>query len=254
MKNGVGDSDPSPVVDVPQAPGKPQNLNCKHNDLCYQVTISWERPTINPEAATRYELQRQEDEHGQWVLETLEKKVIDGVFTAVVKGLNPRTKYNFRLCAVNDANGLKGEFCETSSTTKIEIPGDPQKVVDITRRLTCIELGWNALTINPDHVKYYAVHICKVEDKKEKNKWQSLDLLPSNCLSIAIEGLEENTYYHVIVRALNQEGDGGEQYIKVSTTYAATETLKLFKFKIESRKQSPASGRLYYPSTFQMRH
>ena len=67
MRNGVGDSDPSPVVDVPPAvfPGKLQNLNCKHKNSCYQVTISWEQPTTNPEAATRYELQRQEDENGQ---------------------------------------------------------------------------------------------------------------------------------------------------------------------------------------------
>ena len=156
----------------------------------------------------------------------------------MVSGLNPRTKYKFRLCAVNHVYGLKGDFCEISSTTKVEIPGDPQKVVVIRKRRTYIELGWNAPTTYPAHVKYYAVHICKVEDKIEKNKWQSLDLLPSKCLSITIESLEENTYYHVFVRALNQNGDGGKKYIKVSTTYAMTEKLKF-------TKQSPASGCLF---------
>ena len=58
MRNDIGDSDPSPVVDVPPAvfPGIPKNVKCI--DVSHdQVKISWQKPDINPEAATRYELE-----------------------------------------------------------------------------------------------------------------------------------------------------------------------------------------------------
>ena len=228
MKNEVGESEPSPVVRVPPAvfPGVPKNVNCKHDNLYDQVTILWEQPTNNPEAATRYELEWQDDESDHWIL----KRLDGSVFTTVVKELNPRTKYTFRLRAVNDEFSMKGEFYEISATTKIETPGDPQKVYVMTRRLTCVELGWNAPETNPDHVKHYAVHICEVKKDITENKWQSLGPIPRDCSSITIDSLKESAYFHVVIQALNLNGDGGKKYIQVSTTYSTTEKLKP-KFK-----------------------
>ena len=124
---------------------------------------------------------------------------MDQPLEAVVEKLSPNTDYYFRVCAMNGSHDKRGEYQVVSAKT-IAIPGPPQKVHIIEKRLTCFKIGWAAPAINPKNVKY-VVHIRKDCD----SKWLHLDqLLPSKCLSVVITGLDTNTYYQVCVRALNQ--------------------------------------------------
>lgn len=133
MRNDIGDSDPSPVISIP---GKPKNAcaHVSHN----QVTISWQKPEINPSAAThaRYELEMQLH-NKQWKYIA----IVDGVpFEAVARKLRSKTLYTFRICAINGPYETRRAYQVVSATT-IDIPGPPKKVKIIEKRFTCFKIG-----------------------------------------------------------------------------------------------------------------
>lgn len=214
MKNEVGISDPSPVVYVSPAvfPGKPKNL---HADVSHnKVTITWQQPDINPRAATKYELEQQVRDNEWKVL-----KIVRGApFQAVAENLHPTTDYTFRICAVNGPHDKRGEH-EVISAKTIDIPGKPNEIKIIERRLNCFKMSWREPSKNSEYVQYYVVHISKLQDHRT---WQHLDLISKEFLSVVITGLEESTYYDVFVRAVNRNGNGDHDYIKVGTKYPIT--------------------------------
>ena len=210
MRNDIGDSDPSPVVSIPPAvfPGEPKNVrtHVSHD----QVTISWQKPEINPTAATEYELKKQlHVGNKQWK----NFVTVDGVqFEAVAENLRPKTSYKFLICAVNGPYKMKGAYLEVSATT-IGFPGPPKEVKIIAKRYTCFKIGWDAPETNPEYVQHYVVHIRRNCDRD----WLHLKLLPNDCSSVVISGLRESTCYQVCVQPLNQNGNGGSGYIIVET-------------------------------------
>ena len=210
MKNEVDFSDPSPVVYVPPAvfPGKPKYVRA---DVSHdKVTITWQQPDINPRAATKYELEKQVRDNEWKVL-----KIVRGApFKAVAEKLHPSTNYHFRICAVNESCDMRGEH-EMISAKTIGIPGKPNEVKITERRLNCFKMCWHEPSRNSEYVQYYVVHIRKSQDPT----WQHLDVIPNNCLSVVITGLDQATWYDVFVRAVNQNGNGDHDYIKVGTKY-----------------------------------
>ena len=213
MKNEVGISDPSPVVYVPPAvfPGKPKHV---HADVSHnKVTITWQQPDINPRAATQYELENNVRDNEWKVL-----KIVRGTpFQAIAENLHPSTNYKFRICAVNGPHDKRGEHKEISAKT-IEIPGKPNELKVIERRLNCFKMSWCEPSKNSEYVQYYVVHI----RKSRARTWQHLNLISKDFLSVVITGLDEATYYDVFVRAVNQKGNGGYEYTKVGTKYPIT--------------------------------
>ena len=212
MKNDFGISGPSPVVDVPPAvfPGKPKNV--KASVTHDQVLISWQQPEINSIAATKYEVEKLVREN-QWVTLKVVDHKVGCPLKALAERLRPKTKYQFRVCAVNSPHDKRGEYQEISANT-IDIPGPPRKIYVIERGITYFMIGWEAPETNPEYIQHYVVHFRRDRDQCE---WQHLQLLASNCVSVAISGLEASTYYQVCVRALNQNGNGGSGYVLVST-------------------------------------
>ena len=82
-----------------------------------QVKITWKRPTVHPDAAQNYEVQRKE-EGNEWISSDLTSKLFQ-----VVTGLKPNVKCHLRVCGVNSHN--KGEWSEELTVTTP--PGKPNK-------------------------------------------------------------------------------------------------------------------------------
>ena len=217
MRNDKGESCPSPVVDVPPElfPGKPKNVKCI-KVLHDQVTLSWQQPEVNPEAATRYELEMRPTNINEWKLVKIIDYKAGRPLKAVAERLEHNTKHHFRVCAINGPHHKRGEYQGVSATT-FDTPGHPQKVHVIDRRYTYLKIGWRAPKTHPEYVEHYVVHICRDHDRLNAG-WQHLNkLFPANCSSVVISGLNEDTYYHVCIRALNRNGNGGSGYIRIGT-------------------------------------
>lgn len=164
---------------------------------------------------------------------------------ARVCGLDPRTNYQFRICAVNAAG--RGDPSVASANT-MEAPAAPRNVVCTAREPTSLTMSFEVLVPSDS-----AVDACELQYHRVGGfapSWESMTILPPEDQGegrpgapaewhVAIGGLEPGTKYVVRVRAQNAAGLG-DTFSKEAefSTPSCPETPTLFEIASTSTSLS----------------
>lgn len=120
MINDSGESassDPVDVITTQFIPGPPHNLRISTKRTSTTIKLRWEKPTRNPQAALKYNVQMRRKKKHEWIHHaTVYKK------SAKITSLKTDTKYCFRVETVNN-KGEAGVWSEIEAETRLGVFG-----------------------------------------------------------------------------------------------------------------------------------
>ena len=143
------------------------------------------------------------DSHDTW-----ESRVIEGTRTnTAIHGLSPATEYIFKVQAGSSDHhfGKDSKESDVIMTNHI-IPGCPGKPRSLKIGDSYVQLQWTKPVENVEHVEYYVVFYCSLDERTRK--WKKYDNSASE--EITVTGLTPDTRYSFKVQANSKSVSGKE--------------------------------------------
>ena len=181
---------------VPSQPGQPQAVHISHDN----ITLTWAKPRENAEYIKNYTVHykslQMSDKHGWTTVKT--KSAVEEL---VVSGLEPNTRYIFKVQA-ESADGTSKDS-ETSNTveTLVPVPSKPGQPVAVSVTSKSINLIWAKPAQYPEYVTMYCVSYRSQESKE----WLLLHV-DGERETVTVTGLSPKTTYLFKVQAQSKTG------------------------------------------------
>lgn len=203
-------------VTKPERPPKPpdDDLNTNVDSISTDdASVNWSQPAINGSSIDNYHVQV--DNNSGFGSPTYNNSSIgSGARTVDVNGLNPDTKYYYRVRAKNSA-GWGGWSATKSFTTGAASPTTPGAPTVLTRNPTSLQWGWEASDPRGGGALTYTIEISTVS-----NFSTIVDSATSGNESHIFSGLTAGTTYYARVRAANSGGTSNWSGTGTGTTIA----------------------------------
>ncbi len=203
--NGDGSTkSDSRSVMIIEAPAAPDSFSAIAGDE--QVWLGWRSPADFTISEYEYQQKEGDGDFGDWIDIPGSRS---GTTFHIVTGLTNDTSYAFRTRAVNAA----GASVESSTSTAIpatasSAPDEPKGFAARQIGVHQVELTWEASS-NPLNVTDY-------QFKQKNGSWTTISRSDSHTVS----GLNEETTYTFVVRAVNDFGNGNSSGTKSVTVVA----------------------------------
>ena len=181
---------------VPSQPGQPQAVHISHDN----ITLTWAKPRENAEYIKNYTVHykslQMSDKHGWTTVKT--KSAVEEL---VVSGLEPNTRYIFKVQA-ESADGTSKDS-ETSNTveTLVPVPSKPGQPVAVSVTSKSINLIW----AKPAQYAEYVTKYCVSYRSQESKEWLLLHV-DGERETVTVTGLSPKTTYLFKVQAQSKTG------------------------------------------------
>ena len=201
----VSDAVPTNDTFTLPSPGKPTAVHISHDS----VKLQWSEPLQGfiffkkPYDELQCYKVLYQSTHDTW-----ESCVIEGTRTnTVIHGLSPATEYIFKVQAGTSDHhfGKESKESDVIMTNHI-IPGCPGKPRSMKIGDTYVQLQWTKPVENVEHVEYYVVFYCSLDERTRK--WKKYDNSASE--EITVTGLTPDTRYSFKVQANSKSVSGKE--------------------------------------------
>ena len=182
--------------------GKPTELEVEPGDR--QLEVSWKAPDGDGTGITGYEVEYREDGEQNWATSSAIDESTDPLtdvitYSTTISSLDISTLYEVRVSAVNSATeGGEDDYnwAEGSGTTLPDVPAS----LEVTPGIKQLTLSWD----EPSETGTVAITGYVVQYKKNTDdSWTSLTRLSASRFGATINGLENDVFYDVRVRAVN---------------------------------------------------
>ena len=187
------------------SPGKPTAVHKTQNS----VELHWSEPSkglfksYDKVKCYKVFYRSLHDSHDTW-----ESRVIEGTRTnTAIHGLSPATEYIFKVQAGSSDYhfGKDSKESDVIMTNHI-IPGCPGKPRSMKIGDSYVQLQWTKPVENVEHVEYYVVFYCSLDERTRK--WKKYDNSASE--DITVTGLTPDTRYSFKVQANSKSVSGKE--------------------------------------------
>ena len=186
-----------------EPPGKPTDLEVAPGDR--QLEVSWQAPEGDGVGITGYEVEYRKDGEQTWtassasVDEETDSQTDVTTYKSIISSLDVSTLYDVRVSAVNSSTEGDEDaynWAEGSGTTLPDFP----KSLEVTPGIEQLTLSWD----EPAETGTVAITGYLVEYKKNTDdSWTSLTRLSASRFGATINGLDNDVFYDVRVRAVN---------------------------------------------------
>ncbi|MDR1140157.1 MAG: S8 family serine peptidase [Planctomycetaceae bacterium] len=189
----------------PSIPSAPTSLKATTLGT-WGINLSWKSVTTATDYRVEYSLT---GGNGLWETVTLDSPTLTG---GIVGGLEPNTKYYFRVCAIN----ISGESKFSSTINVTTPPEEPENLVFTNITDKTVTLKWNDV----DNETGYRI------EKFVNNKWSSAGTTKANVTEFTVKSLKVLTDYKFRVIALNKSiKSESSNEVAVTTPFAMTTTI-----------------------------
>ncbi|KAK6619885.1 hypothetical protein RUM44_006285 [Polyplax serrata] len=207
--NAYGQDHMSILLLVQEPPSSPKNLHTA-TQTSRTITVSWPPPLTSGDAKIMsYKLQYKEA-RDVWHEHNAQKTVSGEETVVVVTNLKPATSYHFRLYAENQL-GTSEPSDVLQAATEGEPPnGPPQQVSVEAVAPTILRLIWNPpeKSLWNGEILGYNIGIKRMKSENEEFNWTHVGESSGLPGDHQLTGLSKFTKYLIILRAVNEKGEG----------------------------------------------
>ncbi|KAK6634651.1 hypothetical protein RUM43_012052 [Polyplax serrata] len=207
--NAYGQDHMSILLLVQEPPSSPKNLHTA-TQTSRTITVSWLPPLTSGDAKIMsYKLQYKEA-RDVWHEHNAQKTVSGEETVVVVTNLKPATSYHFRLYAENQL-GTSEPSDVLQAATEGEPPnGPPQQVSVEAVAPTILRLIWNPpeKSLWNGEILGYNIGIKRMKSENEEFNWTHVGESSGLPGDHQLTGLSKFTKYLIILRAVNEKGEG----------------------------------------------
>ncbi|XP_046478869.1 neogenin isoform X1 [Neodiprion pinetum] len=232
------------------APSAPRDLNAVLISTRF-VTLRWREPeNINGDIQTYHVYYKQEGSPRERVVNTSQNRL-----EGVIQGLQPSTKYQFRVVARNERGvGASSAILHVTTQSEADVPGPPLNLLGQAISSNSIDLTWEEPYVTNGRVIKYLITYIEGESEGKTNetvetRYRLLNLTPF-------------TEYNFWVQAVNENGPGASTNEITVRTLSAPPTQSPYNVTLEAanstsiiiRWEPPLEGKNGVITGYQIRY
>ncbi|XP_046741661.1 neogenin isoform X4 [Diprion similis] len=232
------------------APSAPRDLNAVLISTRF-VTLGWREPeNTNGDIQIYHVYYKQEESPRERVLNTSQNRL-----EGVIQGLQPNTKYQFRVVARNERGlGASSAILRITTQSEADVPGPPLNLEGQATSSHSIDLTWEEPVVKNGHIIKYLITYIEGDSEGKTNetvetRYRLLNLTPF-------------TEYNFWVQAVNENGPGASTNEITVRTLSASPTQSPYNVTLEAanstsiiiRWEPPLEGKNGVITGYQIRY